>query len=85
VAHACNPSYVGVWDQKDHGSRSTPANSLWDPISKITRAKRTRGVAQAVEHLLCKSEPPPKKKKKKERKKQDQMHSLLNSTRLLKS
>jgi hypothetical protein len=28
--------------------------SLRDPISKITRAKWTGGVAQAVEHLFCK-------------------------------
>jgi hypothetical protein len=37
-----------------------------DPISKITRAKcRTGGVAQAVDHLLCKHEVPilPKRKK----------------------
>jgi hypothetical protein len=41
-------------------------------ISKITRAKHTEGVAQALEHLLCKHEPlmssnasPTKKKKKK--------------------
>jgi hypothetical protein len=26
------------------------------PISKLTRAKRTGGVAQIVEHLLCKHE-----------------------------
>jgi hypothetical protein len=40
------------------------------PISKITRAKWTGGVTQAVEHLLCKhktlsSNPSPTKKKKK--------------------
>jgi hypothetical protein len=44
------------------------ANSSRDPISEITRAKWNRGVAQAVEHLLCKSEalssnPIPSKKK----------------------
>jgi hypothetical protein len=41
VAHACNLSYLGGWDQEDDGSRSAWANSLWDlpPISKITRAK----------------------------------------------
>jgi hypothetical protein len=31
------------------------ANSSQDPISKITRAKWTGGVTQAVELLLCKS------------------------------
>jgi hypothetical protein len=30
------------------------ANSLQDPISKVTRAKWTEGVAQVVESLLCK-------------------------------
>jgi hypothetical protein len=43
---------------------------LRDPISKITRAKWTRGVAQVVEWLFCKHEAlgsnlnPMKKKKK---------------------
>jgi hypothetical protein len=32
------------------------ANSSQDPISKIARAKWTGGVAQGVEHLLCKYE-----------------------------
>jgi hypothetical protein len=32
-----------------HGKKSSQ-----DPISKITRVKWTPGVAQAVEHLLCK-------------------------------
>jgi hypothetical protein len=50
------------------------ANSLQDPISKITRAKWTAGVAQAVEHLLCKCKAlssnhiPPKEGRKKGRK-----------------
>jgi hypothetical protein len=44
---------------------------LGDPISKITRAKWTGGVAEATEHLLCKCEalgsnPVPQKKKKKD-------------------
>jgi hypothetical protein len=56
VAHACNPSYLEDWE--NHGSRPAWANSPRDPISKITRAKRTRagGVAQVVELLLCKCE-----------------------------
>jgi hypothetical protein len=33
-------------------SRPAQANSSRDPISKITRAKWTAGVAQMVEHLL---------------------------------
>jgi hypothetical protein len=37
-------------------SRPAWANSLRDPISKITRAKRMGVVAQTVECLLCKHE-----------------------------
>jgi hypothetical protein len=58
--------------------RPTQANSLKDFVSKISRAKWTGGVAQAVKHLLyesllCKnkalsSNPGSRKKKKKERK-----------------
>jgi hypothetical protein len=36
--------------------RPTLANSSQDPIFKITRAEWTEGVAQVVEHLLCKPE-----------------------------
>jgi hypothetical protein len=32
VTHACNPSYSGGRDQKDHSSKPTQANSLQDPI-----------------------------------------------------
>jgi hypothetical protein len=39
-------------------------NSSQDPISKITRAKWTGGVAQVVKHLLCKHEALSHKKKK---------------------
>jgi hypothetical protein len=34
IAHACNPSYWGVRDQEDQGSKPAQANSLRDPISK---------------------------------------------------
>jgi hypothetical protein len=47
--HWSNPSY-----SEDHGSRLVQANSSQDPISKISRAKWTGGVAQVAEHLLCK-------------------------------
>jgi hypothetical protein len=47
---------LGGWNQEDHASRPVQANSSWDLISKITRAQRTRGVAQAEESLLCKHE-----------------------------
>jgi hypothetical protein len=45
MAHVCDPSYLGGRDREDHGLRPAWANSLQDPISKITRAKWTRGVA----------------------------------------
>jgi hypothetical protein len=37
VAQACNPSYSEGTDQKGRGSKSTWANSLQDPISKINK------------------------------------------------
>jgi hypothetical protein len=70
VAHACNPSYLGGGDLEDCSSRPAQGISSRDLISKITRVKRTGGVAQAVEHLFCKckaqsSNPSSAKKKKK--------------------
>jgi hypothetical protein len=56
VTHTCNPSCLEGWDQEDHGLKPASANSLQDPISKITRAKWTGGVAQVVQCLLCKCE-----------------------------
>jgi hypothetical protein len=40
VAHAYNPSYSGVRDQEDHGSKPARANSLLDPILKIPNPKQ---------------------------------------------
>jgi hypothetical protein len=57
MAHACNPSYLRGLDGEDHSSWPAQANSPRDPISKITKAKLTGGVAQAVESLLCKQKP----------------------------
>jgi hypothetical protein len=74
VAHAHNPSYLGCWNQEDHGSSPVLVNNLEDPFSKITRAKGTGGVTQAVECLLCNckalilNQRPTKKKKKKKKK-----------------
>jgi hypothetical protein len=34
VAYACNPSYSGVRDQEDRGSKPARANSSPDPISR---------------------------------------------------
>jgi hypothetical protein len=53
VAHACNSTYLGGWDQENHDSRSAQAHSPQDPLSKITRAEWTGGVAQEVECLFC--------------------------------
>jgi hypothetical protein len=49
VAQACNPRYLGGYDQEDCNLRPAWANSFQDPIPKITREKWTEGVVQAVE------------------------------------
>jgi hypothetical protein len=54
VAHACNSSYLGGWDQEAHGLRPAWANRSQDPICKITTVKWTGPVVQAIECLLCK-------------------------------
>jgi hypothetical protein len=69
VAHPCNLSYLGGWAWEDWGWKPALATSVRDPVSKITRAKWTGGVAQAIQHLLCKcktpsSNPGPPNKKK---------------------
>jgi hypothetical protein len=47
VAHACNISYSGDGDQKDHGLKPAQANSSQDPISKNPITKNwAGGVAQ---------------------------------------
>jgi hypothetical protein len=46
-----SPSYLGGCDRDDLNLRPEQANSSKDPISKITRAKWTAGVAQAVPTL----------------------------------
>jgi hypothetical protein len=51
------PVILATWeaeDQEDHSSRPARANSLQDLISKISRAKWTGGVAQAVQCLTYK-------------------------------
>jgi hypothetical protein len=65
VAHTCNPTYLGGWDQEDWCSMAAQANSLRDSISKITRPKQTGGVAQVA--------PNPKPTKKERKKSSQQM------------
>jgi hypothetical protein len=47
-----NPRSLGGWDGEDWGLGPAWANSSWDPISKITKAKYTGGVAHAG-RLAC--------------------------------
>jgi hypothetical protein len=63
MAYAYNPSCWGGWDQEDRGLRSVWANSSWNLISKITSAKWTGSVAQAVITYFASSNPSPTKKK----------------------
>jgi hypothetical protein len=37
MAHTCNPSYLGGWDQVNHGLRPVGESSSQDPIPKISR------------------------------------------------
>jgi hypothetical protein len=39
VARDCNPSYLGGWDQKNHGLRSAWASSLWDLYLQNNQSK----------------------------------------------
>jgi hypothetical protein len=60
-AHVCNPSYLGGWDPEDGGLKPAWATSSQDlpPTSpcKITRAKWTGGVAQAVDACFVNTKP----------------------------
>jgi hypothetical protein len=47
------PVILATWEAE---IRPAQANSLKDPISKITRAKWTEGVVQEVQHLFYKLE-----------------------------
>jgi hypothetical protein len=49
-----SPSYLDGWDGEDRSSGPSQAKSLWDPVSKTTRAEWTRDVVQEVEHMFCK-------------------------------
>jgi hypothetical protein len=48
VAHTCNPSYSGVRDEENEGSKPAQANSSRDPILKNPVTKNwAGGVAQS--------------------------------------
>jgi hypothetical protein len=50
LAHTCNPRYSGGRDQEAYNSKPVQANSLQDPILKITYHKRRAGgMAQGVD------------------------------------
>jgi hypothetical protein len=42
VAQTCNPSYLGVRDQEDQGSKPAQAKSSRDPISKKPFTKKKK-------------------------------------------
>jgi hypothetical protein len=52
VACTCHPSYVGNINRRVV-VQAGPSIKMWDPISKITKSKRTEDVAQMVQHLTC--------------------------------
>jgi hypothetical protein len=58
AAHAYNPNLLGDWKQEDHSSRPAWQIAFEAPLSKITRAKWTGGMAQVIEHLFCKHKVP---------------------------
>jgi hypothetical protein len=86
MAHACNPSYLGGRDQKDHSSKPAWANRLRDSISKISITKKAGGVAQSVGPEFKPQYPSPRKKKfakrekrgEKGRKKEGRKEILMN-------
>jgi hypothetical protein len=63
VAHTYNPSYSGVSDQEDHGSKPARENSSGDPISKIPITKI--GLVEWLKVKALSSSPGTIKKKKK--------------------
>jgi hypothetical protein len=56
MAHGYNPSDMEGRDWENHDFRPAQANSLRDPISKITKQNGVGDVTHVVEYLLCKCE-----------------------------
>jgi hypothetical protein len=48
MAHTCNPSYSGGYDQEGYSLKPAWANSFRDSISPNPSQKRTGGVTQGV-------------------------------------
>jgi hypothetical protein len=68
VAHTCNPSYLGGWDQEDHGLNPAEENSSLNPISKNHQSKiewrcGSRNKAPALQEWGPEFKPVPPKKK----------------------
>jgi hypothetical protein len=53
-ARRCNPSYLGNWDQEEHGSTSAWANSSRDPHLPNNQSKMDWSCGSTVVRLLCK-------------------------------
>jgi hypothetical protein len=60
VFRICNPSYRGGIGRRTV-VQGWPRKKVWEPIWKITKAKRAEGMVQVIEHLLNKHNhhPPP--------------------------
>jgi hypothetical protein len=83
--YTCNPRYLGSWDQDDQCLRPDQANSSQDPISKITRAKWARVVAQVSGHRLTSTKLNSNPGFTKKKKKKGHFHVMQISPWLLKS
>jgi phage-related tail protein len=45
VVHASATWEAEIWDGEDQSLKSAQVNSLWDAVSKITKAKCTQDIA----------------------------------------
>jgi hypothetical protein len=78
----CHPNY-----SRKHKTVQVNLGKKWDPISKIARAKRVGGMAQAVEHLPSKHEAPssnssiPSPTAKKKSLRQRRIHHIAERTK----